>query len=117
MDGLKQAWERGLALLTVQPIVISVATVVENPGLLFLRGGVGDYGMARGAVETRFALEGRTVLAEAAACGKDLLDERRQGGVLGAGAVQDGGDKENNECDGRHEKPCQAVRDTKAPPQ
>lgn len=108
LNVLEQAGERCGALGLVQAVVGGIAAVVKLPRLQRARG-IGNRGRARRAVQAGRALERGRLLAEAAPGGEHLLHDAREGGVLGARAVQDAADEEEDERDARDEEPRQAV--------
>jgi hypothetical protein len=104
LNVLVLAREGAVALGFVQAVVILVALIVEQPIVCLLSRVLAQHDLVRGAVQTRVAGEVGAELAQTAACGHDLPDERRQGRRLGACAVEDGTDEQEQQGAGGHEE-------------
>jgi hypothetical protein len=109
LNVLVLAGEGAVALGLVQPIVVPVALVAEQPIVGLLRLVLSQHDLVRSAVQTRIAGEIGAELAQTAARGHDLPDERRQGRRLGARAIENGADEQEQQGAGGHEEEGQHV--------
>lgn len=116
LDIFVLAGERTLALGVVEAIIILVPLVLEGPQLLLLsRRGIGrQNSLVARAVQAGIALKICAELAQTAARGQNLLDERRERGVLGACAVENGADEQEQQGAGGEEEKRQDLRGTGA---
>ena len=97
LNVLEEAWERRVALVLIQAVVVRIAPVREDPSLVLVRSCIDHNRLARGAVETGVAGEGRAVLALASPSRKHFLHQRGKRGILGASAVNDGAEEKEDE--------------------
>lgn len=96
--------EGAVALGLIQAVVVLVALVVVQPVALLLGRILAQDDLVRGAVQTRIAGEVGAELAQTAACRHDLPDQGRQGRRLGAGAIEDGADEQEQQGAGGDEE-------------
>lgn len=109
LNVLVLAGEGAVALGLVEAVVVAVALVVEEPVGGLLGGIVAQDNLVGGAVEAGVAGKVCAELAQTAAGGHDLAHQGRQGRALGAGAVEDGADEQEQQGAGGDEEHGQDV--------
>lgn len=104
LNVLVLAREGAVALGFVQAVVVLVALVVVQPIACLLGRILAQDDLVRSAVQTCIAGEVGTELAQTAAGGHDLPDQGRQGRRLGACAIEDGADEQEQQGARGHEE-------------